>query len=226
MQKDIHEFRSVGLILAFIGGAVDLYTYMHYDSFASAQTGNLILAIMQTIDGQWGSVWKKFLSTLFFFLGIFFGKALMHYFRKRNWPFWRLIILYAETLLFFLFSLSFIHEHTTLVTIAISFITAAQWISFDKINGRVYTSLFTTGNLKGMAAGLYDYLLTRDKKALGTFIHFTLVVVAFLIGAVVLGISYRVFAEKSILIISALFLYLSISQTILVLRYYRSDYSA
>lgn len=225
MQKEIHEFRSVGLILAFIGGAVDLYTYMHYDSFASAQTGNLILAIMQTIDGQWGSVWKKFLSTIFFFLGVFFGKALMHYFRKRNWPFWRLIILYAETILFFICSLSFIHNQTTLVTIMIAFFTAAQWISFDKINGRVYTSLFTTGNLKGMASGLYDYLATRNRQALDSFIHFTLVVFAFLFGAVVLGISYRLVAEKSILIVAALFFYLSVSQTILVLRYYRSDYS-
>ena len=51
-----------------------LYLYQ-YGAFASAQTGNIILSIIQAFDGEWLSVGKKVLSTLFFFLGILLTKV-------------------------------------------------------------------------------------------------------------------------------------------------------
>lgn len=68
MNNSFHENRSVGLLLTFIGGMVDSYTYIRYEAFASAQTGNLILAIIQAYERQWNMVGKKLLSTLFFLL--------------------------------------------------------------------------------------------------------------------------------------------------------------
>lgn len=224
LKKDIHEFRSVGLLLTFIGGAVDLYTYTHYESFASAQTGNLVLGITQLLNGEWSSAGKKLLAVCFFFLGVLTGKFMIRYFQMKEWPFWRLIILYVEAFLFLIIGLHSVNQHTGFVTLSIAFVTAAQWISFDKINGRAYTSLFTTGNLKGLAASLYDYLATREKNAFDGFIHYLLVVFAFIFGALFSAIGYRYFHEKSILLVAGLFFYLAITQTILVLKFYRSDY--
>lgn len=84
MNTSFHEGRTIGLLLTFIDGAIDSYTYIQYDAFASAQTGNIVLAIIQSFDGEWLNVGKKVLSTLFFFLGILLTKFLVDYFKKRK----------------------------------------------------------------------------------------------------------------------------------------------
>ena len=221
MNNGFHENRSVGLLLTFIGGMVDSYTYIRYEAFASAQTGNLILAIIQAYERQWNMVGKKLLSTLFFFIGILLAKFMIDYFRRRELHFWRLFLLYFEALVFFVISLSFLQPHPAVITVMIAFTAAIQWISFDKINGLTYTNLFTTGNLKGVATNLYDYLSTKDQGAKTRFIHFLLVVTAFITGAIVSVFSYRTFGTNAVLIIAGLFLYLAISETLMVWRFQR-----
>ncbi|MGM0167560.1 hypothetical protein IGI39_002544 [Enterococcus sp. AZ135] len=222
MGNSFHENRSVGLLLTFIGGMIDSYTYIRYEAFASAQTGNLILAIIQAYEHQWNMVGKKLLSTLFFFIGILLAKFLIDYFKKREMHFWRLFLLYFEAFVFFIISLRFLQPHPAIITIMIAFTAAIQWVSFDKINGLTYTNLFTTGNLKGMATNLYDYLSTRDSGAKTRFIHFLLVVLAFIAGAIVSVFSYRTFGSNAVLIIAGLFLYLALSETYLVWRFRRN----
>lgn len=165
---------------------------------------------------------KKMLSTLFFFLGILLAKFMIDYFRKKEMHFWRLFLLYFEALIFFILSFHFLQPHPAIITIVIAFTAAIQWISFDKINGLAYTNLFTTGNLKGVATNLYDYLSTKDQKAKTRFVHFALVVLAFIAGAIVSVFSYRMIGEKAVLIIAGLFLYLALSETFLVWRFQRN----
>nr|WP_221642666.1 DUF1275 family protein [Listeria booriae] len=61
-----HEHPSVGLSLTFISGMINTATYINYQAFATAQTGNLILALSQLYHQQWDSAGKKILSLLFF----------------------------------------------------------------------------------------------------------------------------------------------------------------
>lgn len=222
MDNSFHENRSVGLLLTFIGGMMDSYTYIRYGAFASAQTGNIILAIIQACERQWNMVGKKLLSTLFFFIGILLAKFMIDYFKKKELHFWRLFLLYFEAAIFLVISLDFLQPHPALITIMIAFTAAIQWVSFDKINGLAYTNLFTTGNLKGVATNLYDYLSTKDQGAKTRFIHFLLVVTAFIAGAIVSVFSYRMIETKAVLIIAGLFLYLALSETFLVWRFQRN----
>lgn len=222
MDNSFHENRSVGLLLTFIGGMMDSYTYIRYGAFASAQTGNIILAIIQAYERQWNMVGKKLLSTLFFFIGILLAKFMIDYFKKKELHFWRLFLLYFEAAIFLVISLDFLQPHPALITIMIAFTAAIQWVSFDKINGLAYTNLFTTGNLKGVATNLYDYLSTKDQGAKTRFIHFLLVVTAFIAGAIVSVFSYRMIETKAVLIIAGLFLYLALSETFLVWRFQRN----
>lgn len=223
LQHKFHEARSVGLLLSLVGGALDGYTYIHFDAFASAQTGNLVLAIIQGFDGEWLSVGKKLLSTLFFFLGIFLAKFLSHYFQQKQIPYWRLFVLYYEAILFALLSLSWINQHPALVTILIAFTASIQWVTFDKIEGRAYTNLFTTGNLKGVATNLYDYLATGDQEAFHTFRHYVWVVVSFILGVILSVFCYHLWGKNAILLISFLLGALAVSQTIQVWRFYRTN---
>ncbi|HCM89104.1 MULTISPECIES: YoaK family protein [Vagococcus] len=223
MKNKFHEARIVGLLLTFIGGALDAYTYIHYDVFASAQTGNIILAIIQGFDGEWGSVGKKVISTCFFLVGIILAKFLIDYFYRKKVHYWRLFVLYYEAIFFFLISLPVINEKQTLVTILIAFTAAIQWVVFDKIDGRAYTNLFTTGNLKGMATNFYEYTKTKEKKDKDAFLHFLRVVFAFILGAVVSIYSYHMLGGQAILIVSVLFLILAIYETVLMLHFYKAN---
>ncbi|MBS7578338.1 MULTISPECIES: YoaK family protein [unclassified Enterococcus] len=221
MKINFHENRLVGLLLTFIGGMLDSYTYIHYGAFASAQTGNLILAIIEAYDHNWESVGKKLLSTAFFFIGIMLAKFMIDYFNKKKFHFWRLALLYLQALIFFILNLSLLQLHPSIVTIIIAFTAAIQWTSFDKINGLAYTNLFTTGNLKGLASNLYDYLKTKDNNFKERSIHFLSVVIVFILGVIVSVYLYHQYGRHMIISISGLFLCLAISQTILILRFFR-----
>lgn len=204
---------------------MDSYTYIRYEAFASAQTGNLILATIQAFDHQWASVGKKLLSTLFFFLGILLTKYLNDYFRAKKRHFWRLFLLYFEALVFFIISLPWLELHPSVITIIIAFTAAVQWVAFDKINGLTYTNLFTTGNLKGVATNFYDYLKTKDPKSKELFFHFLWVVLAFLAGVIVSVFLYDSLGRQTILLVSVLFLYLAFTQTYQVWRFHKEIYS-
>ncbi|WP_122645797.1 YoaK family protein [Enterococcus mediterraneensis] len=221
MKHSFHEDQFVGLLLTFIGGAMDAYTYIHYDAFASAQTGNLVLAIIHGFSGDWASVGKKLLSTLFFFVGILLAKFAIDYFRKKNWHFWRLFVLYYEAVIFFVISLKVVNVYPALVTVLIAFTAAIQWIAFDKINGRAYTNLFTTGNLKGVATNLYDYLKTKEQKDWENFMHFLRVVLSFIAGGVVSIACYHWIGYKAVLLIAIIFILLALYETLMTLRFYR-----
>lgn len=223
MNFSFHEKKVVGLLLTFLGGAMDGYTYIHYDVFASAQTGNLVLAIIQAGDGLWGSVLKKLLSTLFFILGILLAKLLIQYFDSRKNYYWRLYVLFYEALIFSLVGLKEINIHPALVTVMISFSAAIQWVSFDKINGRAYTNLFTTGNLKGMTTYFYDYLIAKKKGAKEGFFHFLEVVVSFILGVITVVFCYHQVEYLAVYLVSAVFLYLALSQTYLVWRFFKEE---
>ncbi len=84
MSTSFHEGRTIGLLLSFIGGAMDSYTYIQYNAFASAQTGNIVLAIIQAFDGEWISVGKKYFLLSSFFLGILLTKFLIDYFKRKK----------------------------------------------------------------------------------------------------------------------------------------------
>lgn len=223
-MKSFHENPFVGLMLTFIGGMMDSYTYLRYQAFASAQTGNLVLAIIQGFDGQWAAVGKKLLSTVFFFLGIFLAKYLIDFANQKKWFFWRLGVLYYEAAIFLVLTASFLQPYHTVITIIIAFTAALQWISFDKINGLNYTNLFTTGNLKGMATNFYDYTKNHDLTAKKGFWHFSSVVIAFICGIIFAVFCYHLIGHQTTLVIAAFFLLLAISQSFLIWKFTRHAY--
>ena len=76
-----------------------------------AQTGNIVLGIIQSFDGEW-LCRQKVLSTLFslwvFYLLQIPGSTIS---RKKEKHFWRLFVLYYEAVIFFLVSLPSINAH-------------------------------------------------------------------------------------------------------------------
>lgn len=111
--------------------------------------------------------------------------------------------------------------HPAIVTLMIAFTAAIQWVSFDKIDGRAYTNLFTTGNLKGVATNLYDYCVSKNRADFDRLFHFLAVVLAFISGAIILVFCHHLFGRSSILLIASLFLTMAIIQSIQVWWFYK-----
>lgn len=223
MKKNFHEQPSVGLVLTFIGGMVDSFTYVRYRAFASAQTGNLILAIIESFEKEWPTVEKKLLSTLFFVLGLLLAKGLKYYSQQQGWRYWRLGLLLVETLVFLGLGTPLWINHATLVTIVLAFITATQWIAFDKINGRSYTNLFTTGNLKGLSVGFFDFAVTHADQRGTQFFHYLSVVISFLSGVIFSVYVYRRIGYYTLLLMGLILLVLTAIQSFGVWRFYREE---
>ncbi|MBC2106475.1 DUF1275 domain-containing protein [Listeria booriae] len=224
MYMPSHEHPSVGLSLTFISGMINTATYINYQAFATAQTGNLILALSQLYHRQWDSAGKKILSLLFFFLGILLAMWIRDYFLKKNPSFhWRLYLLYGQVFLFLAFCLPTLQRHPALIVILISFVSAIQWESFDKINGLPYTNLFTTGNLKGMASSLYDFRKTKETAAKIRFFHFSRVIIAFILGCL-MTLFWLSFVHVNIFVaIAGAFFLLALFRSYWILR--KNDWS-
>jgi uncharacterized membrane protein YoaK (UPF0700 family) len=221
MKNNFHEDRLVGLLLTFLGGMIDYYTYVHYKTFASAQTGNLIIAISQLRDHQWDFAIKKILSITFFFSGVFVARVLIDFCRKKKVYYWRIFILYFEALIFFVTSLKISQPYQTTIIIFISLISAIRWVSFDRINGLTYTNLFTTGNIKGLSTNLYCYLRSKDDNSKNKLLHFFLVVISFTTGIISSLFLYEIIFTNTVLVISSVFLCLAIFETFYIGCFYK-----
>lgn len=221
--EHFHEQRGVGLCLTFLGAMIDVFTYLHFQAFASGQTGNLILAFAQLQRHDWVHGGKKLLVTLSFFLGILLAKWMTHRLQNfRRFP-WRLALLYCESLFWFGLYLGLLSQHPSLVMLVIAFLSALRWICFDKIEGLAYTHLFTTGNLKALASSLFDYASTKTEDNRKRFEHYLSVVLFFLLGLVATILSLYLMELKQLpLVIAAILLGLALRATSQVLRAGRS----
>ncbi len=152
------------------------------------------------------------------------AKFLIDFFNAKKIYHWRLYILFYEAFIFFLVGLPHLNEHPALVTVMISFSASIQWVAFDKIDGMAYTNLFTTGNLKGMTANFYDAFIAHKKGAKKRFYHYSTVVIAFVSGAISVVALYHLFHRQAIYLAAILFLYLGISETYLVWRFYKEEF--
>ncbi|WP_376701289.1 DUF1275 family protein [Listeria booriae] len=146
------------------------------------------------------------------------------YFLKKNPSFhWRLYLLYGQVFLFIAFCLPALQRHPALIVILISFVSAIQWESFDKINGLPYTNLFTTGNLKGMASSLYDFRKTKETAAKIRFLHFSRVIIAFILGCL-MTLFWLSFVHVNIFVaIAGAFFLLALFRSYWILR--KNDWS-
>ena len=67
----IHETRRVGILLAFVGGFLDVHTYLLRGGvFANAQTGNMVLLMLQISEGQWMKALYYIIPIIAFFSGV------------------------------------------------------------------------------------------------------------------------------------------------------------
>lgn len=201
----LHEKLEIGLLLATVGGFLDVYSFLCYGGvFANAQTGNMVLLGVSLINGDFVNFLHYLMPILAFALGTLLADYLLKFFSGYVFV-WVLIIEIIT-----LFVIAFLPQNIphVIVTSSISFICAIQIGSFRKICGAPYTSTMCTGNLRSAVSSLFIYLTQKDKSALIQSFRYLTIITIFCCGAALGAFFVHLWGTKSVLVCCLLFILL------------------
>ena len=208
MKKDFQVSESVllAVILTVSGGFMDAYSYLcRGEVFANAQTGNILLLGVNMFEGKWEQAVQYLCPIAAFSVGI--GAAVMarYFFKEKNTIHWRQITVLMEAAVLFAVSLM-PREYNLLANSLTSLACGAQVESFRKINGNPAATTMCIGNLRTATQSLCDAALKGDTGLLKKGLMFYCFIIIFVAGAVTGSFFVGIWAQKAILISSALML--------------------
>lgn len=202
VKRPMSQSYIVGLLLAFAGGYLDVYTYVCRGGvFANAQTGNMVLLAISAAESDFGKVFKYLLPILAFMLGILVTELVKSRYRYNTAIHWRQIVIALEFIV--LLTIAFVPSgiQDDLVNIAVAFVCSMQVESFRKFEGKsAYATTMCTGNLRSATEHLFFSGLNKNKEERNTSLKYYGIIAIFIVGAFVsMKVSQRV-GEKSILV--------------------------
>ena len=197
----------VGCLLAASGGLQDAYTYNVRDQvFANAQTGNMVLEGQSLALRQWAVAAEHLIPVVAFATGVFAAEAVRNRFHSHSLAFhWRQAVVLLEAVILLL--VAFLPSQLNLLAnVLVSFVCAMQVESFRKIEGNAYATTMCIGNLRSGMEYLYRWHVTRDRAHLHRAKVYYLVILVFVLGAALGGVTCRSLGRLSILICCPLLL--------------------
>ncbi|WP_367300615.1 YoaK family protein [Leuconostoc carnosum] len=198
----IHERLPIALLLATNAGFVDAYTFQyHADRFASLQTGNIIQAGIFLARGQFLDALDFIIPIVFFLLGAAFNSVLKHNFKPGLLSTQQHSLLVESIGIIMVVLLSNHLSGTAFITL-LSFFLAIQLDAFPKVQGLPFTSVMSTGNLRSVGANLVTFFYTKEPKARQNAGLFSLIILAFLFGALISAFLTNYFKELTLVVSS------------------------
>ncbi|KYK48556.1 hypothetical protein A1D31_02370 [Bradyrhizobium liaoningense] len=148
------ETVSIALLLAFVGGYLDAYTWITHGVMANAQTANLVLLWVHGSAGNWDDALHFVPPILAFAVGILLVSWLRGVIGQRISAISSLL----EILL--LVTIGVLHNRLPDLagTLGISFVAAMQTAAFTKVEGVTYSSVMITGNMRQAIEGVLKAL--------------------------------------------------------------------
>ena len=199
-DSQMSESLSVGLLLASVGGFLESYSFICRDGvFANCQTGNMVLLAMYLAKGDFAHVISYFIPILSFVIGVILTE-LIHKLSDNRRLHWRQYIILFELIL--LAAVGFIPsgEYNIIATTLIAFSCSMQVECFRKVKGSVYATTMCTGNLRSGTFQLFEYFCKKDRENLRRAGDYFAVILIFMTGAIVGGITTNLWGEPAILI--------------------------
>lgn len=186
----VHDRLAIGALLTMAAGGLDAYSFLfHGEVFAGLQTGNLILLGVNLGRGQLATAGHYALSILAFFIGTLIIRSLQHHAwlgthhqTRRN------VVIIYEAVLLLLISLTNTWLPNWAATALLSITAAAELQEFRTLNGKPFTPLMMTGNLRTLAETSFDAVVEHDhaaRKRLGTT---ATIMVTFMLGALAVAV--------------------------------------
>lgn len=201
-QMYMSQSYIVGLLLAFAGGYLDVYTYVCRGGvFANAQTGNMVLLAINLAEKKPEMVLKYTFPILAFMAGVLIVEIIRYRFRFNTKIHWRQIIIALE--LAVLWSIAFVPsgEQDDLVNLAVAFVCSMQVESFRTFEkSSSYATTMCTGNLRTATEHLFYARMNKDHAMQKKSLKYYGIILIFIVGATVSMLITQKYGEKSILI--------------------------
>lgn len=184
-ERQLSESLLVGLLLAFVGGYLDGYTYLLRDGmFATMETSNLILAVYHFIHTHWMTGLMYLVPIGGFTLAVAATSLTEHFLKhKKLFLHWRQITLIVEIVL--IIGASFIplnSEYNIYSTLLLSIASGIQLESFRTIHSISFAANMATGNLQKIARGVVKAVTLHNKELFKEAMCFVGIVLAFTAG--------------------------------------------
>lgn len=171
------------LLTTFLMGAIDAYTFIEQDgSFASAQTGNLVVLSIKIFSGQFSETSYHIFSFIGYAIGAFIGEVMVdqlkdHRLYSIKRPLQLKVLVLAGIAIF-----QPILPHG--MTIFFLGLLAGYALSvYRKFSSTTVNNGIMTGNTKNMMNKLYLYVFKKDGAAKQSLTHFLIVLIVFTAGA-------------------------------------------
>lgn len=165
MKTQESERFRVGALLAITGGILDAYTYLCRGGvFANAQTGNIVLIGIRSIDKDWSGVLSAVVPVGAFIVGVFVTELMRSSFKtsEEHMLHWRHMMLAIEIALLAVISFVPLGKMNHFVNVVISLVCAMQVQTFRKFHGYAFATTMCTGNLRTGTEALSAYMRTGN----------------------------------------------------------------
>lgn len=168
----------MGMMLAFVGGYLDAYTYITRDGvFATAQTGNTVLFAVRAASPEYSGAIQNVPPFLAFIAGVLVAEFI----KDKLKPHYRAILL-LEFLILLLVGFLPASIPNMIITMAIAFVSSLQIATFNKLGDWSYNSTITTGNLRTAAQASYAAFFSHDEESMHKFKSFAAIILFFIGG--------------------------------------------
>lgn len=201
-KKDFTPY--VFAMYAVVGGFLEAFTFLlHGGVFCNAQTGNLVMLVIDFVRGDFSGGLRYLYSILAYIVGILLSTLIPSRSKKINWP---LLVTAVEIVV--LAALAFIPESTsdwyTYVTVA--FLCAVQYNTFTKLRGVSLATTFCTNNIRQTVMHFVNGISEKDRGEFKKSATYAFVILCFAAGAAVSVFVSDALGNKCILICAALLL--------------------
>lgn len=203
-EMPFHERLRVGLCLTWVGGFLEVYTYLlHGGVFANAQTGNLLLLAIEA--SRWNPHAVYYLLPIgAFFVGVFTSEWIRSRQTAQQSILWQHWVLLLEAVVFFVIAFLPKGINDAVVIVAVAFVCAMQFNTFRKAHGLSYASTFCTGNLRSAVENLFYGIFRHQRERAKTAGRYFSVIGAFLCGTMTGYWFVTFWGQTSILLCAAI----------------------
>jgi uncharacterized membrane protein YoaK (UPF0700 family) len=201
LQTKTSQSLKLGFLLAIVGGFLDAYTFVCRGGvFANAQTGNIVLFGIELTKGNFKQAIMAFLPILAFIIGTLVAEKIKD-FKSPSAAFVtnsECLILAIEIIVLIIIGFIPTNIPDIFVTVPISFVSSVQISCFRTLVDSPYCTTMCTGNLRSACHSAYIAFTKKDNKSAENTTRYAIIIVSFLVGSCIGGISTLWVGVKSI----------------------------
>lgn len=200
-SKQMSEKFITGIMLAFVGGFLDAYSYLCRGKvFANAQTGNMVLFGIKLSEKNFTGAGYYLAPIIAFVIGIIIANLIKMKYKDRQLVHWRQIIVAMEMVMLVIVANIPKGAYDAIANVIVSFVCSLQVESFRKVNGYAYASTMCTGNLRSATERIFNYIKTKDRKEWNASLHYYGIILFFIVGAAIGAVLTGIIGVKSVYI--------------------------